>query len=89
MLLIGIDKALGTTPDKSLGLDELDEGSEDILVERLTLAARQLEPSDIENIVVQTEALAALRRFQATVSDVATAPTAAKAGWKRVAKDQS
>ena len=89
MLLIRIAKALGTTPDKLLGLDELDEGSEDILVERLMLAARQLEPSDIESIVVQTEALAALRRFQATVSDVATAPTAAKAGRKRVAKDQS
>jgi len=83
MLLIRIAKALGTTPDKLLGLGELDEASEDIMVERLMLAARQLEPADIESIVVQTEALAALRRFQATLSDVASVPIALKVGRKR------
>lgn len=82
MLLIRIAKALGTTPDKLLGLGELDEASEDIMVERLMLAARQLEPADIESIVVQTEALAALRRFQSTLSDLALVPTPPRIGRK-------
>lgn len=57
-----------------------------MLVERLMLAARQLEPSDIDSTVVQTEALAALQLLQATVSDVATLPMPLRRGGNGLPK---
>lgn len=74
MTLVKIAAALGTTPNELLGLGELAGSPETLTVQRLLLAVRQLQASDLESIVVQTEALVALRRFQATVAEVALPP---------------
>lgn len=74
MTLVKIAAALGTTPNELLGLGELSGSPETLMVQRLLLAARQLETSDLESIVVQTEALVALRRFQSNITQVASSP---------------
>lgn len=73
MTLVKIAAALGTTPNELLGLGELSGSPETLMVQRLLLAARQLQTSDLESIVVQTEALVALRRFQASLNEVSGA----------------
>lgn len=64
--LVRIAKALGTTPDQLLGLSETaSDGTErSTLLDRLLVSARGLEQSDLEGVVVQVEALLALRKFK-------------------------
>ncbi|MDE1567872.1 helix-turn-helix domain-containing protein [Aquabacter sp. P-9] len=68
LTLLKIAEALGSSPNELLGFDRLETRSENLLPERLLMAARQLPPQDLESIVVQTEALLALRRFQSNVA---------------------
>lgn len=64
--LVRTAKALGTTPDQLLGLSETTaDGTErSTLLDRLIVSAKGLEHSDLEAIVVQVEALLALRKFK-------------------------
>lgn len=72
--LLKIAAALGTTPNELLGLNELNGKSENLLVDRLMLATRYLPPADLESIVVQTEALLSLRKFQRSVKEIVAPP---------------
>lgn len=59
--LLRIAKVLGVTPDPLLGANEVEPDAGSLLHDRLILAARTLNESDLEGLVVQAEALAKLR----------------------------
>jgi transcriptional regulator with XRE-family HTH domain len=57
--LVNIAKALETTPDVLLGVhDQPKRGPREVLLDRLSSAARALSQSELEIVTIQTEALA-------------------------------
>lgn len=69
--LVRIAAALGTTTDQLLGLANTDtDGTQrSTVLDRLMIAAKGLEQSDLEAIAVQVEALLALRKFKSSTDD--------------------
>lgn len=65
--LVKIAKALGTTPNQLLGLNDEGFGSPEQaeLVDRLMLTAKEMDATDLEVTCVQAEALLALKKFKA------------------------
>ena len=58
--VVRIAKGLGTTPNWLLGLDSDGKkpGKRDTMIERLTMAARELSDEELRIVAVQIEALA-------------------------------
>lgn len=66
--LLRIAQVLGLTPDRLLGISEVEPKAGSLLLDRLVLAARTLGTTDLESLVVQAEALAKLRSTDRSVS---------------------
>lgn len=62
--LVKIATVLQTTPDQLLGFDSsaIDESDRDVLLRRLTAAAKTLGEAELELMAIQIEAVAASRR---------------------------